>query len=142
MSVLPPLSVPPNPNCFAINCSIIASHLCCHRLCRAVQVASTRCVLHWHCTCSFGSSPALALLVSCNHHQNHCITSVLPPLVSCCPGGFYSLCAALAMYMFFWQFPSPGTPLFLADEGPVAVLLKQARGGGMVLAGEPATQDL
>lgn len=38
--------------------------------------------------------------------------------------------------MFFWQFPSPGTPLFLLDEGPVAVLLKQARGGGMVLAGE------
>jgi hypothetical protein len=37
--------------------------------------------------------------------------------------------------MFFWQFPSPGTPLFLMDEGPVAVLLKQARGGGMVLAG-------
>ncbi|WIA19308.1 hypothetical protein OEZ85_003941 [Tetradesmus obliquus] len=49
--------------------------------------------------------------------------------------GFYSLCAALALYMFFWQFPSPGTPLFLLDEGPVAVLLKQARGGGMVLAG-------
>jgi hypothetical protein len=56
--------------------------------------------------------------------------------VLCCPGGFFSLCAALALYMFFWQFPSPGTPLFLADEGPVAVLLKQARGGGMVLAGE------
>jgi hypothetical protein len=45
------------------------------------------------------------------------------------------MCAALALYMFFWQFPSPGTPLFLMDEGPVAVLLKQARGGGMVLAG-------
>jgi hypothetical protein len=56
-----------------------------------------------------------------------------------CAGGFYSLCAALALYMFFWQFPSPGTPLFLADEGPVAVLLKQARGGGMVLAGEDAS---
>lgn len=51
-------------------------------------------------------------------------------------GAFYALCAALALYMFYWQFPSPGTPLFSTNEGPVAVLLKQARGGGMVLAGE------
>ncbi|KAF8058867.1 hypothetical protein HT031_005435 [Scenedesmus sp. PABB004] len=49
--------------------------------------------------------------------------------------GFYALCAALALYQFFWQFPAPGTPLFLLDEGAAAVMLKQARGGGMLLAG-------
>lgn len=50
-------------------------------------------------------------------------------------GGFYALCAGLALVQFLWHYPSPATPLFTTDLGPVAVLLKQARGAGMVLAG-------
>eukprot|EP00878_Enallax_costatus_P016653 GHUV01017473.1.p1 GENE.GHUV01017473.1~~GHUV01017473.1.p1 ORF type:complete len:364 (+),score=64.02 GHUV01017473.1:119-1210(+) len=48
---------------------------------------------------------------------------------------FYAACALGALLLFFWQFPSPGTPLFLVDCGPAAVFGKQARGAGMVLAG-------
>lgn len=43
--------------------------------------------------------------------------------------------AGLALGQFLWHYPSPATPLFTTDLGPVAVLLKQARGAGMVLAG-------
>jgi hypothetical protein len=37
---------------------------------------------------------------------------------------------------FLWHFPTSATPLFTLDHGPTALLLKQARGGGMAIAGE------
>eukprot|EP00879_Flechtneria_rotunda_P022203 GHRR01023427.1.p1 GENE.GHRR01023427.1~~GHRR01023427.1.p1 ORF type:complete len:187 (+),score=62.04 GHRR01023427.1:889-1449(+) len=48
---------------------------------------------------------------------------------------FYAFCAGLALLQFLWHFPSSATPLFSQDLGPIALLLKQARGAGMVLAG-------
>eukprot|EP00879_Flechtneria_rotunda_P006175 GHRR01006492.1.p3 GENE.GHRR01006492.1~~GHRR01006492.1.p3 ORF type:complete len:164 (+),score=50.33 GHRR01006492.1:1258-1749(+) len=50
-------------------------------------------------------------------------------------GTFYAFCAGLALLQFLWHFPSSATPLFSQDLGPIALLLKQARGAGMVLAG-------
>lgn len=62
------------------------------------------------------------------------MTSILKYLLSA--GVFYGASAALALLQFLWHYPTTATPLFSTDLGPVALLLKQARGAGMVLAGE------
>lgn len=72
-------------------------------------------------------SRAQSCCLACRHLSLHPAHS---------PGAFYAASAALALAQFLWHYPTNATPLFTTDLGPVALLLKQARGAGMVLAGE------